>query len=82
MKDQKNFNRKTLMNKMAQALDEDIKTLSSGMQAILLDDLATAFESRLSVLSSAQLKSKSEVKTFVNLGMEIPNETFKTRNVY
>jgi len=82
MKYQKNFNRKTLKNKMAQALDEDIKTLSSGMQAILLDDLATAFESRLLVLSSAQLKSKPEVKTFVNLGMEIPNETFKTRDVY
>jgi hypothetical protein len=76
MKYQKNLDRKTLKNKMAQALDEDIKTLSSGMKAILLDDLATAFESRLSVLSSAQQKSKPEVKTFVNVGIEIPNETF------
>jgi len=76
MKYQKNFDRKTLKNKMAHALEEDIKTLSGGMKAILLDDLATAFESRLLVLSSAQLKGKPEVKTFVSLGMEIPNETF------
>ena len=61
---------------MAKALNEDIKTLSSGLQAILLDDLTTAFESRLLVLSRAQSKNKPEINTFVNIGMEIPNETF------
>ena len=76
MKYQKNLNRKTLKNKMAKALNEDIKTLSSGMQTILIDDLTTAFESRLLVLSRAQSKNKPEINTFVNLGMEIPNETF------
>jgi hypothetical protein len=76
MKPPKNLDRKTLKNKMAQALNEDIKTLSNGMQAILLDDLATAFESRLQVLSRAQSKSEPKVRTFIDLGMEIPNETF------
>jgi hypothetical protein len=76
MKRQKDLDRKTLKNRMAQALNEDIKTLSNGMQAILLDDLATAFESRLLVLSRAQSKNDPKVKTFINLGMEIPNETF------
>jgi hypothetical protein len=76
MKPQKNLDRKTLKNKMAQALNEDIKTLSNGMQTILLDDLATAFESRLLVLNRAQLKVNPKVRTFVNMGMEIPNETF------
>ena len=46
------------------------------MQAILLDDLTTAFESRLLVLSKAQSRIKPKVKTFVSMGMEIPNETF------
>ncbi len=76
MKNQKNINRKTLKSKMAQALNDDIKTLSSGMQAIILDDLTTAFESRLLVLSKVQTNTKPKLKTFVDLGMEIPNETF------
>jgi hypothetical protein len=76
MKYQKTLDRKTLKNKMAKALNEDIKTLSSGMQAILIDDLTTAFESRLLVLSRVQSKNKPEINTFVNLGMEILNETF------
>lgn len=76
MKQQKNMSRKPLKNKMAQAFGEDIKTLSSEMQAILLDDLATAFEARFLVLSKVKAKTNSTTKTFVNLGMEIPNETF------
>jgi hypothetical protein len=76
MTQQKNMSRKPLKNKMAQAFGEDIKMLSSEMQAILLDDLTTAFEARFLVLSKAQAKTNSKNKTFVNLGMEIPNETF------
>jgi hypothetical protein len=75
MKHQQKTSRKPLKNKMAQALSENIKNLPSGMQAILLDDLATAFEARLSVLNKIQEKSKPEVETFMNCGMEIANET-------
>jgi hypothetical protein len=76
MKYQKNITRKTLKSKMAQVLNEDIKTLPREMQAILLDDLTTAFESRLLVLCKIQSKTEPKLETFVKLGMEIPNETF------
>jgi hypothetical protein len=75
MKHQDKISRKPLKNKMAQALSEDIKNLPSGMQAILLDDLATAFEERLSVLNRIQAKAKPEFQSFVNYGVEIANET-------
>jgi hypothetical protein len=75
MKHQQKTSRKPLKNKMAKALSENIKTLPSGMQAILVDDLATAFEARLAVLNSIQAKSKPEFQSFVNYGVEIANET-------
>ena len=43
MKNVNNSNRKALKNKMAEALNDDIKTLSDGMKDILLDDLVTAY---------------------------------------
>jgi hypothetical protein len=42
--------RRNLKKKMAQALNDEIKSLSVEMQDILLDDMVTAFETRLVVL--------------------------------
>ena len=65
--------RKELKTKMASALNDDIKTLSPCMQEILLDDLITAFESRLAVLNQAQ----SNVHCFVEVGVKVSNETLE-----
>ena len=46
--------RKELKTKMAQALSDKITSLSGELQDILIDDLVTAFESRLSVLNMEQ----------------------------
>ena len=42
-------NRKALRNKMAEVFSDQIKVLPTEMQDILLDDLVTAFENRLSL---------------------------------
>lgn len=47
--------KKTLKTKMAIALDEDIKNLPASMKRVLIDDLITAFESRLKVLNSTHV---------------------------
>ena len=47
-------NRKVLRNKMAEVFSDRIKALPVGMQYILLDDLVTAFENRLSMFSQVQ----------------------------
>lgn len=47
-------NRKELRNKMAEVFSERIKALPAEMQYILLDDLVTAFENRLSIFSQAK----------------------------
>jgi hypothetical protein len=75
MKNRKTINRTSLKNKIGKALKDDIKPLSNELQGILIDDLATAFESRLLILNEYQPKNKLKVQTFVNLGMEVPNET-------
>ena len=46
--------RKELKYKMATVFSEKIQTLSPDLQDVLLDDLITAFENRLSVLNRAQ----------------------------
>ena len=43
--------RKELKNKMAIVFSENIKTLSTDLQGVLLDDLVTALENRLNVLN-------------------------------
>ncbi|MEM2911515.1 MAG: hypothetical protein QW146_03310 [Candidatus Bathyarchaeia archaeon] len=48
--------RKEIKTKMAQALQENIKELSTELQKILIDDLATAFQNRINVLIRAQKK--------------------------
>ena len=47
-------NRNELREKMAEMLNDRIKALPVEMQYILLDDLVTAFENRLSMFSRLQ----------------------------
>ncbi len=44
-------NRDALEAKMADVFSEKIKTLSTDLQQILIDDMVTAFENRLNVLN-------------------------------
>lgn len=48
--------RKDLEAKMAKALKQNTKCLSTELQKILLDDLVTAFQNRINVLMRAQAK--------------------------
>ncbi len=48
-----NRRRKQLENKLRQALEEEIRTLSTEKQQIICDDLVTAFRNRLIVLYEA-----------------------------
>jgi len=48
--------RKELEVKMGRVFNENIKTLSTELQKILLDDLVTAFQNRINVLTRAQRK--------------------------
>ncbi len=64
-------NRAQLKHKMAEALYDNIKSLSAGVQDILIDDLATAFENRLIALNEAELK----LQYYSNIGVEVPNAT-------
>jgi hypothetical protein len=43
--------RRELKNKMATVFSENIKTLPTDLQGVLLDDLVTALENRLNVLN-------------------------------
>ena len=62
MKQQNSFkNRNALKRKMADVFSENIQTLPAELQGILLDDLVTAFENRLSVLNRAQYNVKLEM---------------------
>jgi hypothetical protein len=48
--------RKNLEAKMAKIFKENVKGLSAELQKILLDDLVTAFQNRINVLTRAQAK--------------------------
>jgi hypothetical protein len=48
--------RRDLSTKMSKVLKQDIKELSTELQAILSDDLVTAFQNRINVLIRAQEK--------------------------
>ena len=74
MRQLKNQNREQLKNKIAKALNGDIKMLPAELQDILLDDLVTAFESRLKVLSQVHLN----LRCFIDVGVEVSNETLQT----
>ena len=47
-------NRKALKRKMVEVFGDKIEAMPCELQNILLDDLVTAFENRLDVLSQAQ----------------------------
>jgi hypothetical protein len=47
--------RDELEEKMAAVFGEEIKELSTELQAILIDDLVTAFENRVNVLNRIQV---------------------------
>ena len=68
MKQLTSKNRKQLKTKMAEALNDNISSLSASMQDILLDDLVTAFESRFEVLNRAQLN----LYCFASIGVKVP----------
>jgi hypothetical protein len=53
--------RKKLRLKIATVLGENMKMLSVDLQEILLDDLVTAFENRVKVLSKVQSDVQIEV---------------------
>ena len=73
MKQKTSKNRKQLKNKMSEALSDNINTLSTEMQDILIDDLVTAFENRFEVLNDAQLN----LYCFANIGEKVPNAPIK-----
>jgi hypothetical protein len=54
LKTYKTPNRRNLRTKMASALNDDMGTLPAAMKSILIDDLVTAFESRLKALATTQ----------------------------
>ena len=61
----KNQRRKALKIQVSRALNDEIKGLSTVMQDVLIDDLITAFESRLAVLNKAE--SKVQLKLECNM---------------
>ena len=50
--------RKELENKMAMVFENDMKSVPVELRKIIIDDLVTAFESRLCVLNRAQSNLK------------------------
>ena len=53
-----NKNRKSLENKMATVFEKEIQPLQVEFRKILVEDLVSAFESRIYVLSKAQSNSE------------------------
>lgn len=64
--------RKALATKMSRVFEEDVKMLSKEMQETLMDDLITAFLSRLEVLSHVR---NSESKS--SLAIEFPSDSLE-----
>jgi hypothetical protein len=52
----------------AQALNEEVKTLSTQLQDILIDDLITAFENRFVVLN----KTQSNLEFTIEVAVKVP----------
>jgi hypothetical protein len=59
---------------MAETFNDHIRTLSPGMQEILLDDLITAFENRFKILNQTELNKY----TLTNVGVKFPDATIQT----
>jgi hypothetical protein len=64
--------RSTIKKKMAKALNDEIKPLPVEMQNILLDDMVTAFESRLAVL----IPEDSNTIYFIEEKVKVLNQSF------
>lgn len=65
MKPEKIFSvkeRKEIQNKIFQAIEAEMKTLSPEMQYILCDDLVTAFQNRLIILTRANQDTPEQWK--------------------
>jgi len=68
MKPEKIFSvkeRKEIQNKIFQAIEAEMKTLSPEMQHILCDDLVTAFQNRLTILTRANQDTPEQWKETV-----------------
>ena len=72
MKKTNNTNRKALKNKMAKALNDEIKTLPTEMQEILVDDLVTAFQNRVKIVKQATSSSILNMEYLVEVGVTVP----------
>jgi hypothetical protein len=70
MKTMSESDRKDLKNKMAKALNNQIKPLSKHLRDILLDDLITALENRLAVLEPHE----TNITCFSGDSMKVCNE--------
>ncbi len=69
-------NRKELKKKMAKALSNKIKPLTTELQDILVDDLVTAFESRLAILDLEE----SNLQCFVDEGEKVINKSLSLKS--
>jgi len=67
MKKTNNTSRKALKSKMAKALNDEIKTLPTEMQEILVDDLVTAFQNRIKIVKEAT----SNFEDYLALGVTV-----------
>ncbi|MGA2385876.1 MAG: hypothetical protein ABSG33_05040 [Candidatus Bathyarchaeia archaeon] len=62
-------NRKALRNALAEVFSDRIKELPNELQYILLDDLVTAFENRLSTFTKIQSSQST-----INFELAVDNE--------
>ena len=67
MKKPKMTKRTALKKKMIEVLNDDIKMLPAEMQDILVDDLITAFQNRMRIVSEAKLN----LQCFVEVGVKV-----------
>jgi len=65
--------RKELKLEMAKVLSEKIQVLSADLQEVLLDDIVTAFENRLTVLNRASLS----MQCLTEMTEDVEYETLK-----
>ena len=62
--------RSELKHRLAKAFDEKIQMLSTDLQEVLLDDIVTAFESRMAVLNRANVSMQCITEITENVEIE------------
>ncbi len=62
--------RSELKHRLAKAFDEKIQMLSPDLQQVLLDDIVTAFESRMTVLNRANINVQCRTEIMENVEFE------------